>query len=722
MNRCIINYLILILISVNAFGNNKTSLQQDTAKVNRLIDLSYRQFINNKLDDALISAETALKLSRKHHYTKGEIDAINQKGLVRFYQSSFTEAEKLFETGLKLAKDNDYTLGKANAYYGLSYILSVKGQYSKSEEYMNTALAIFKQYKLKPKIGECYQGLGYLYDRLNKSDKSLKAYKEALKIYKELNDSSNIADGHNSLGHWYFNYGDYKRALEHYFEAMSIWSVKNDSVRMSIVYGNLANVYKTQKEYDKALELYSKQINLLKNTQNYQLALAYQNVGVLYINMKDYKNAKISSYKAEKIFKRTGFKLGLIYAYNNLSHAYLIEGTMDSAMVYANKSIRLSAELNEKRNYGYASLLLGRIYLKKGETAFAGYHLKKAIKYSQECQDMETEKIATRKLGDIYKDKGNYKEALNLIERHYKLADSLQSQENIRKLTQLELGYEFDREKQHIELENAREKAMLTVELKNQRLIRNFLITSSILLLCIIGIIFYAFLQNRKTNKLLNQQKNEIELKNNQLSVALKEKEALIKEIHHRVKNNLQIVSSLLNIQTEYSNDEQIIGAVHESQCRVKAMALIHQLLYQEENFTNIDFKNYLQQLAKTLEGIYKTSQNKVKTEILADKIAMDIDTSIPLGLIVTELVSNAYKYAFSDSKQGHIKIELTGINDHYELSISDNGKGLPDSIDIHNANSMGLKLVKLLSEQIDGDLSVNRIHGTTFKLVFNTN
>jgi two-component sensor histidine kinase len=152
----------------------------------------------------------------------------------------------------------------------------------------------------------------------------------------------------------------------------------------------------------------------------------------------------------------------------------------------------------------------------------------------------------------------------------------------------------------------------------------------------------------------------------------------------------------------------------------VKAMALIHQLLYQEGNFTRIDFGTYLKQLVTALSGIFKKPGTKVSTEIQAEQVFLDIDTSIPLGLIVTELVSNAYKYAFNDSNRGMIKITvLRNEGKTYELAVSDNGKGLPESFSIDNASSMGLKLVKILSDQLDAKLSFNNDKGTSFKLVF---
>ncbi len=208
-------------------------------------------------------------------------------------------------------------------------------------------------------------------------------------------------------------------------------------------------------------------------------------------------------------------------------------------------------------------------------------------------------------------------------------------------------------------------------------------------------------------------------IKENETKV-LKEREMLLKEIHHRVKNNLQVISSLLNLQTGSITDGTIKAAVMESQTRVKSMALIHQLLYESEKFSSIDFSKYLGQLMNSLYSSYKKPDKSISFEIITDDIRLDIDRAVPLGLITNELVTNAYKYAFTNITEGKIEISLRKSSDNnYSLIISDNGTGLPAGFDPDNTNTLGLKLVRLLTEQIDGTLEFTNVNGAIFRILF---
>lgn len=207
-----------------------------------------------------------------------------------------------------------------------------------------------------------------------------------------------------------------------------------------------------------------------------------------------------------------------------------------------------------------------------------------------------------------------------------------------------------------------------------------------------------------------------------QLQRSIKEKEMLLKEIHHRVKNNLMIISSLLSLQSRYIKDENSKTIFKESQNRARSMALIHERLYQSTDLKNIDFGDYIQTLAMDLYDTYVMDKNLIKMNIEADKLNLDIDTSIPLGLILNELVTNCLKHAFSAGDHGTIDINFQKQDEKYCLEVKDNGKGLPKDINYKTADSLGLSLITSLSEQIDADLEYVGYPGTSFKISFNEN
>jgi PAS domain S-box-containing protein len=205
----------------------------------------------------------------------------------------------------------------------------------------------------------------------------------------------------------------------------------------------------------------------------------------------------------------------------------------------------------------------------------------------------------------------------------------------------------------------------------------------------------------------------------NEIKSSLNEKNILLQEVHHRVKNNMQIISSLLNLQTQYVEDEEAVDVLKESQNRVRSMAIIHEKLYQSEDLTNINFVGYIQSLVSNLFYSYNIVNNRIKPNLQVENLSLNIETAVPCGLIISELVSNSLKYAFPNEMKGEIFISLKAKNECYELIISDNGIGLPETFNYDNIDSLGIRLVKNLTEQIDGELMMNTNHGTEFKIKF---
>ncbi|MFC1887905.1 histidine kinase dimerization/phosphoacceptor domain -containing protein [Candidatus Cloacimonadota bacterium] len=197
------------------------------------------------------------------------------------------------------------------------------------------------------------------------------------------------------------------------------------------------------------------------------------------------------------------------------------------------------------------------------------------------------------------------------------------------------------------------------------------------------------------------------------LQNSLAEKEILLKEIHHRVKNNMQIISSLLSLQSKNLHDEKIMALFKESQNRVKSMALIHEKLYSESNFAKIDIASYIKTLLNYLFRNFSTLSADIKLEVDTEDILLDIDTAVPCGLILNELVSNSLKYAFPDNKKGMLKVSFKQNKDICELIVKDNGIGIPENLDINKTSTLGFQLVKALTEQLHGNFELRLDSGT---------
>jgi PAS domain S-box-containing protein len=203
-----------------------------------------------------------------------------------------------------------------------------------------------------------------------------------------------------------------------------------------------------------------------------------------------------------------------------------------------------------------------------------------------------------------------------------------------------------------------------------------------------------------------------------QIMTALKEKELMLAEIHHRVKNNLQVIDSLLGMQSDMVVDSRVTSVLKESQNRVRSMALIHQTLYESLDFSQVDITTVIRKLVDNLCASYALDISKIKVLIEIDQVYLPIDTSIPLGLIINELCSNAMKHAFGDRSSGTMKLHLRYMDaGNLQLVVSDDGVGIPEDFDIDNATSLGLQLIQLLSEQISAELVIQRKNPTRFVL-----
>ena len=202
------------------------------------------------------------------------------------------------------------------------------------------------------------------------------------------------------------------------------------------------------------------------------------------------------------------------------------------------------------------------------------------------------------------------------------------------------------------------------------------------------------------------------------IEASLKEKEVLLKEIHHRVKNNLQVISSLLSMQASTVSDEKILAMFQDSRNRVSSIALIHEKLYQSKNFSDIDFGDYLRTMAEELFTIFNAAE-RIRFSLDCDNVTLSMTSAIPCGLIVNEVLTNALKYAFPDDKEGEFRIKLGIENNDVKLSLADDGVGIPESINLDNTDTLGMKLIQILTDQLHGTIELDRKGGTRYNLRF---
>ncbi len=224
-----------------------------------------------------------------------------------------------------------------------------------------------------------------------------------------------------------------------------------------------------------------------------------------------------------------------------------------------------------------------------------------------------------------------------------------------------------------------------------------------------------------ETNKKLRQEITQRQQAEIIIKKSLKEKEILLKEIHHRVKNNLLVVSSLLEFQTDYIKDTDIISMFADSQNRIYSMALIHEQLYKSKDLAKLDFSKYLESLIGNLFQSYNISQESIRCHLHLQKVELNIETAHPCGLLVNELISNALEHGFPGQRKGNIWISLQQNSHHqkFVLNIRDDGIGFPENLDFRETESLGMQLVCTLTQQLEAEIELQRCQGTSFKLIF---
>lgn len=330
-----------------------------------------------------------------------------------------------------------------------------------------------------------------------------------------------------------------------------------------------------------------------------------------------------------------------------------------------------------------------------------------------------------REISELYFSISDFHKASNFLKKAISFYKAANLKENDIYPITSRLNIIYETEKKGMDIIKLKNKTLLQQsKLQNEVFLRNSMIIFVLLLLIILGLLYKSFRFKKKTNNVLEKQRNEINKKNSSLEKLVVEKEWLMREIHHRVKNNLHMVAGLLASQAEFLKNGEALQAINSSQNRIHTMALIHQKLYQSENLSLIDMPSYIFELTEYLKDSFEIKKS-IRFVLDVDSFNLPLSHSIPIGLIFNEAVTNAIEYAFPDRKNGEIRIYLkTNDSKNYVLIIQDNGIGLPSDFDPFDNPSLGVKLMHGLSADIDGKFLITNANGTkiTLEFVFNEN
>lgn len=665
--------------------------------------LSHSQDLEKKEIDSL---QNILNKDKINFVQKIEI--LNK---LTFYYSevNFEKAAQFNAKIVSISKKNNFQKGFGYHFKNLANENSIKGNFVKAEKYAFKSQKYFLIAKdTNNHILSVYETC-FALDYQGKIDESEKLALKTIRLYENTPNAKKLADLYYYMSTLYNENRKAKSAFIYINKAVSIFRSTNNRNGIFRCNHQLANIYFRNKMYSKAIDYLNKNTREMKDLYNRDIEkqlLINSFFADIYINIKDFPKS-----------------LGYAKTLKQLASKYKAFQQIKEANLYFS---RIYAELNNKelaeyyikifdnqQNSEYETFLVntvkGILYFNQKEYKKSLYY--RTLNYKHDAHNKENLKA----LSDTYLSLKNYKKSHEYLSKYLKIEVADLNEEKNNQVIELESLYRLNEKDFELKKEKF-EKINQEYESQKQKQFIVLILSISLSLFLIVVFLITIYLKNKKNNQLVMLKNEDLFNLNKQLEQANTEKTILLKEIHHRVKNNLQLVMSLLNIQAQDSQNISINDFLEKGQSRIATMSLIHQNLYQTENFVQINFETYLVNLIENIKQTF--SNTNVEFEINTHDNSFDLDTSIPLGLIINELVCNALKHAFPKDLKGKIEIEIQRNNtESFLLKIKDNGIGINKSK--KSNSSIGLELVSLLAMQLKG--RINRIDdfGTSYNIEF---
>ncbi|GAB3220577.1 hypothetical protein GCM10027423_52360 [Spirosoma arcticum] len=714
--------------------------QADTNRVKLLLDLSfiYVNRVGNRANDinaSLSLTQKAIFLSRSLQYKKGEGRGYLIRAKTLREKGDAQQGKVYAVRSMNLVKNLGYPELMGYVYSELArYYSDTQAGVSSQINLNELALSCFVRSGDRKKQADVLKEMGDMYQLQGKYHQSISKLQRALKLYQSVN-FPHVQGVYDLLGFISSKIGDYKSAMAYGLQAVKTAEVQKDSsLQMCTIYNRLGMTYQTLGQPIQAYDYYKKSLAVAqRNHHTPSVIYLLGNISSVYLSLGKPKEALSLLKRTANTYPPIDFESKIILA-TRFMEVYQHLGQYNLAQPYCDQVLKL-VEKN-----GAGSLGIVTTYQSVTRFLLASHQYKPTRRYlalnELLCQEQGSAGIlATNYLLWFRLDStvGSYPSAIVHFQRYVALRDSLLTESKNDQIAQLEIQYQSEKKDQHIKLKE-QSIQLLTEQGKRQqqeldqaRMIRNSTFAGILLLILILALVYNRYRLRRKSNQLLEEKQLEINQKNQSLEQVLQEKnhlldekEWMLREIHHRVRNNLQIVISLLNSQAASLADKAALSAIQESQHRVQAMALIHQKLYQSEQIARVEMASYIHDLIDYLRDSY-THPRSVRFKLSLKPLELDVTLAVPLGLIINEAVTNALKYAFPQDHSGTISLSLQQVeNKTYQLTISDDGVGLPADFDSARSGSLGMTLIRGLSQQLDGELTITGSPGVTIRLLFN--
>ncbi|MDP9081656.1 MAG: ATP-binding protein [Bacteroidota bacterium] len=523
--------------------------------------------------------------------------------------------------------------------------------------------------------------------------------------------TTNLLFTYDLLGGLYTKKGEYNKGLLYALKTIDLMHHNGDSSLALNFYSRVAIIYKFLGDYPSAIEWYHKVLDKMEadHINNILFSGVNQMVTCLIaegksreaLNLILEKRAKYKpANQNEELLLQMDF--GKVYAM--LGENDLAEKKFHKAEALLKNKFSFNPSFQAEANYA-----IGTFYLKRAEYSKARHYLINALKCYNERGHVQYVQNTHLALFKIDSAMGNLDSAIYHLQASVRLKDSIFTVAKNRQIEELQISYGTKEKEKDIKLLQNNEK-LQQVKLDHERNTRNWIIAGAIMILIIAGLL-YGQSTMRKRKNLIITHNNEL------LQKLLTEKEWLVKEVHHRVKNNLQTIISLLQSQAAYLKNDAL-KAIETSQNRIYTMSLIHQKLYQSEDIQTIDMAIYIPELIQYLKDSFDNSNN-IDFNVKVVQVNLDASIAIPVALIINEALTNSIKYAFPGNVHGAISVSLQEEGESLKLELTDNGIGMKKKSIQENPVSLGLQLIKGLTREIHGEVNFKNDHGVKITLTF---
>ncbi|MDX2284473.1 MAG: tetratricopeptide repeat protein [Bacteroidia bacterium] len=737
----------------------------DTQRLESVRSLIVKQYLYSKPDSAQLLAGDMYRFAEQRRLKRYMGQALVIQAIVLQQRGPYAEGLKLAERAVELYRELGFEKGIFQAYTTIAILKEKMGDTPGALAYYKQSLPLAIKLKDKQFESVALSNIGNGHLRLGETEAAGTYFERALVLAQERQDPVALNATRANLGHLHHSKGAYGRAMHYFSQAAQGFEAQGNLQKKAEMTYMMAILHEQTGKYDSAMILIDIGLALtrnLKNTAmeaallnllggisqrkgNYQEAVAlltrclrlydsignklgvaatFGNLGNIYRDQRDYEQAGYYYGRCRALNDSMGNKRGLAMSLSSLGDILADQGRYDEAMIEYTRSLQLAEEAEAQQEIAYARQVMGKAYLKQNDlenaeancarsleinqaignrigeagslnclasVALSRKDYAQAIRYGEQAIGIARAvgiaseiQPASLVLYQAYKATGNTASALGMYEVYIQYRDSTESLENTRAILKERFQYEQDKK-----------DALAKEELARRNLQRNASLGGLGLVAVLAGVLFVNGRRRRQTNILLTAQKAEIQAKNSQ-------NELLLKEIHHRVKNSLQTISSLLYLQSAHIKDPEVRDAVAAGQHRVESMALIHQKLYQRDTLAAIEMKDYLSNLVTSLISTFAADPERIRVSLDMPELELDVDTAVPLGLIVNELITNSLKYAFPDGREGTVTVRLHRTGEALELLVSDDGIG---SANTATGTAFGSQLVRLLTSQLGGTL-----------------